>query len=136
MNDTIADAAAPTLELLRDARLFVRRAGALARLESERTARIRLTADQIHHPDAPGDVVVRHGRLRLSEFLGDGREVCRAVLQAGFCFTIHGPAAARTGTPLDVCVLMALGDAELWRLPPGTFARLDATTDHLAEEYR
>lgn len=136
MNDTTADAAAPTLELLRDARLFVRRAGALARLESERTARIRLTADQIHHLDAPGDFVVRHGRLRLSEFLDDGREVCRAVLQAGFCFMIHGAAAARTGTPLDVCVLMALGDAELWRLPSGTFARLDATTDHLAEEYR
>ncbi len=136
MNDLIAGPAGPTLELLRNARLFVRRPGALALLERERTARIRLTTDQIHHPDTPGDYVVRHGRLRLSEFLADGREVCRAVLQTGFSFTIHGPAAtARPGTPLDVCVLMALGDVELWRLPAGSFGRLDVTSGQLRDRH-
>jgi hypothetical protein len=127
----------PTLELLRKARLFVRRPGALSRLESERSARLRLAPDQIHHPDVPGDFVVRHGRIRLSEFLPDGREVCRAILQAGFCFTIHAPAAAgRTGTALGACVLMALGEAELWQLPTGALGRLDATADFTVEEYR
>jgi hypothetical protein len=141
LNDTIAEAAASTLELLREARLLVRRPGVLAGFESGRQARIRLTADQIHHPDAPGDYVVRHGRLRLSEFLADGREVCRAVLQAGFCYTIHGPGPAagpRPGMPLDACVLMALGDVEIWRLPAGLLSRLDADTDRQRdlEEHR
>lgn len=139
MNDAIADADALSLELLREARLFVRRPGALAAWESERTARIRLTADQLLHPGGPGDYVVRHGRLRLSEFLADGREICRAVLQAGFCFTVHGPGPdPRPGAPLRASVLMALGDVEIWQLPVGRLGRPDATAggSRDSEEHR
>jgi len=139
LHDATAAADAPTLELLREARLFVRKPGALADWESERTARHRLTADQILHPDGPGDYVVRHGRLRLSEFLADGREVCRAVLQAGFCFTVHGPGPApRPGAPLGACVLMALGEVEIWQLPVGRLGRPGATAEGTrdSEEHR
>jgi len=132
---TDAHTAAPTLELLREARLSVRRPGALAEWERDRTARIRLTADQIHHPAAAGDYVVRHGRLRLSEFLAGGREVCRAVLQAGFCYAIHGPGPQpRPGIPLDACALMALDEVEIWQLPAGRLDRPGAAARHRDRE--
>ena len=57
------------------------------------------------------------------EFLPDGREITRAVLQAGsLLVTAVGNADADPEADVYVlrdCVLMALGEAELWLLPSG-----------------
>ena len=69
---------------------------------------------------------MRRGNLRVTELLDDGREVTRAVLQAGAVSRIREDAAALAGddaaTPLYSLartVLMALGETELWQLPSG-----------------
>ena len=113
------------LTLLRDARLFVRRPELRDELAAHRE-RAHLASGELLHPAAPADFVVRLGRLRLTEFLPDGREVTRSVLQSGSCFTTDGAAAgAESSYPLDRTTVMALGDVEIWRLPPGTFADLN-----------
>ncbi len=113
------------LVLVRDARLFMRR----PELGEELSGRVRavdLAPSELLHPDSPADFVVRLGRLRVTEFLPDGREVTRAVLQAGSCFTTREAAESGDSVyPLERAVLMALGDAEIWRLPAGAFDDLN-----------
>ena len=111
-----------TLSLIRDARLFMRRPDLLDGFDDVRST-VELVPAQLVELDAPADWVVRLGRLRLAEFLPDGRELCRAVLQAGSCLVTRedGSAPGDGSLDLDRTTVMALGDARLWRLPPGTF---------------
>lgn len=123
----------------RDARLFTRPRTVVARLEARRRV-LPLAPSQLLHPPVPVDGVVRLGQLRVSEFLPDGREVCRAVLQAGAWFRTQAWAEAgqaeagqaeagesatgpETADLADI-VLMALAEAEVWLLPPGLLAEL------------
>ncbi|MHB8078833.1 MAG: hypothetical protein ACYDIE_06225 [Candidatus Krumholzibacteriia bacterium] len=113
----------------RDARLFARRAVDARRLEEGR-ATVELLPNEIHRPPVPADVAVRLGRIRVSEFLPDGREITRAVLQAGALFRTRPwpgpPRPAAPGFDLAYVVLMALDEAELWVLPPGALDGADA----------
>ena len=121
-------ASRPSLRLQRDARLFMRRPDLLEELDGVRTV-VSLVASQLADLDTPADWVLRLGRLRLTEFLADDRELCRAALQAGSCFVtrdLADPDVPGPWQPLDRTTLMALGEAELWRLPPYT---LDAFTE-------
>ncbi len=119
------DAGAAHLTLVRDARLFMRRPELRVEL-ADTTHTQDLTQFELLHPPCPADYVVRLGRLRVTEFLPDGREVTRAVLQSGSCFTTREAADDGDSTyPLDRTTVMALGDAEVWRLPAGTFADLN-----------
>ena len=106
------------LQILRDARLFVRHPDALERLEPLADL-VPLEADQLAHPDEAADLVLRRGRVRVAEFLPDGREIGRAVLQAGSCLTVRREAGDLS---LETTTIMALGSVELWLLPPGTLA--------------
>ena len=91
------------------------------------SARAReLASSELLHPACPADFVLRLGRLRVTEFLPDGREVTRAVLQAGSCFKTREEAEDDDSIyPLERTVLMALGEAEIWRLPAGVFDDLN-----------
>ena len=113
----------------RDARLFARRAVDPRRLEAERET-VPLLPNELHQPPVPADVAVRLGRIRVSEFLPDGREITRAVLQAGALFRTRPwpqpPQIPAPGFDLAYVVLMALDDAELWVLPPGALDGADA----------
>jgi hypothetical protein len=112
----------------RDARLFGRDQARLQRLESQRKT-VPLAPDQLFHPSVPVDAVVRKGKLRISEFLADGREVTRAVLQAGAVFRTRqiaasAPLGQQEGAAgvfhLADIVLTSLGEGELWLLPAST----------------
>jgi CRP-like cAMP-binding protein len=111
----------PTIALVRGANIFAADPERADRLEKLRQA-VLLAPDQLLHPDVPAAYVVRLGKLRVSQFLPDGREITRAVLQAGA--VLATAAAGRDADPgadvyiLPDIVLMALGEAELWRLPP------------------
>lgn len=111
----------PTIALVRGANIFAADPERADRLEKLRRA-VLLAPDQVLHPDVPATYVVRLGKLRVSEFLADGREITRAVLQAGAVLATAAP--GRDADPaadvyiLPDTVLMALGEAELWRLPP------------------
>ena len=115
-------APSPVVALVRGANVFNTGADRLERLAKERQA-VLLAPDQLLHPDVPATYVVRLGKLRVSQFLPDGREITRAVLQAGSVLATE--AGGRDDDPaadaylLHEIVLMALGEAELWRLPPG-----------------
>jgi len=113
---------APTLALHRRADVFTSEPGRAERLEKTREA-VPLAPDELLHPEVPAVYVVRRGKLRVSEFLETGAELTRAVLQAGAAFTTHAgdrdADAADDAYILHDIVLMALGEAELWRLPPG-----------------
>jgi hypothetical protein len=119
----------PVLAFHRDVRIFARHGELMRELEDERDL-VQLAPDQLYHPDVPCDGAVRLGNLRVSEFLPDGSEVTRAVLQAGAVFTTRSsPATDAADTqrlpaayPLTTTVLMALGETELWVLPPGSLA--------------
>jgi hypothetical protein len=110
-----------TLTLHRHQNIFTERADLRERLERHRAA-VQLSPDQLLHAEVPATYLVRLGKLRVSEFLEDGREITRAVLQAGALLTTDtgGPApdAAADTYLLGDCVLMALGETELWRVPP------------------
>lgn len=117
-----ASAPQPTLSLVRGANVFNTDPERMERLEKLRQA-VQLAPDQLLHPDVPATYVVRLGKVRVSHFLPDGREMTRAVLQAGAVLATDAPGkdadpAADVYILADV-VLMALGEAELWRLPPG-----------------
>jgi hypothetical protein len=132
----------------RDARLFATRRVASEELR-ERSDVLPLVPDELLHLQEPCDLVVRRGNLRLSEFLADGREVTRAVLQTGAvcCVRLAGPgetpARGAPGTPdggvgdtvrsplysLQSTVLMALGETELWLLPAGSLAVTEPEPD-------
>ena len=114
-----------TVAFDRDARFFATRRALADKLRGRRT-KIRLVADELLHPDPPCDLVVRRGNLRVSELLDDGREVTRAVLQAGaICRvreddgSVHGDLPGSPLYSLGHTVLMALGEAEIWILPGG-----------------
>jgi len=117
--------ASPTLALRREANVFTEHRDLRERLEKERRV-VHLAPDQLLHPEYPAAYVVRLGKLRVSEFRPDGREITRAVLQAGAVFDLSaGDPDDPDADPvadvyiLDDLVLMALGEVELWRLPPG-----------------
>jgi hypothetical protein len=110
-----------TFSFERDARLFARDRALLHELGRE-SRTITLAADELLHPPVPVDGAVRRGKLRVSEFLADGREVTRAVLQAGAVFRTRPKDSP--GVDLGAVVLMALGEAELWFLPAGSLARI------------
>jgi hypothetical protein len=115
------------LDLDRDARLFATRRELAARLEREREQR-PLIGDELLHPPVPCDLVVRFGNLRISELLPDGREVTRAVLQAGAVCRTREDAGESPAGPiyrLRDLVLMALGETEIWILPAGAVADED-----------
>jgi len=113
----------------RDARVFSGDRSWVDR-SRERRQTVSLAPDEIFHAPVPAEVVVRLGKLRVSEFLADGREVTQAVLQAGALFRTRPAAAGENAEPaspvpereLDLAnvVLMSLGEAELWVFPAGT----------------
>ncbi len=125
MNAPVTD----VLILRRDAHLFAARPGLMEKLEQQREL-IPLAADQLLHAAVPRDFIVRRGKLRVSQFLPDGREVTRAVLQAG-AVLLTRPADAREADPredrylVDDLVLMALGEVELWALPSGALEQAE-----------
>jgi len=113
----------PLLSLRRDAHLFSRHPEVAARLGRERRE-LPLAPDQLLHPATPAGYLVRRGRLRVTQLLPDGREITRAVLQAGSGLETRagGTADADTDTyPLADIILTALGEAELWQVPAGSF---------------
>jgi CRP-like cAMP-binding protein len=112
----------PVLRLRRDAHLFASRPDLAERLAHERRT-LPLAPDQLLHVQVPAGYIVRRGRLRVTQLLPDGREITRAVLQAG-----AGLESLATGTvdahadiyPLADMILAALGEAELWQVPAGS----------------
>lgn len=132
------DGAAGWLSFEREARIFATRRELVERLRGSHR-KLSLVADELVHPVPPCDLVVRRGNLRLSELLPDGREVTRAILQAGAVCRVrtgrrdgpavtHGEAAESPLYSLASTVLMALGESDLWLLPAGSFDR-DAPAD-------
>jgi hypothetical protein len=114
-----------TVSFERDARFFATRRALADRLREQRED-LRLVADELLHPTPPCDLVVRRGNLRVSELMDDGREITRAVLQAGAICRVRreedppvGDPAASSLYSLGHTVLMALGEAEIWLLPAG-----------------
>jgi hypothetical protein len=113
---------APLIVLHRGANIFAHDPGRAERLERTREV-VPLAPDELLHAEVPAVYVVRLGKLRVSQFLADGHEITRAVLQAGAALTTL--AGGRDADPaadayiLQDIVLMALGEVELWRLPPG-----------------
>lgn len=112
------------LILLRNTRLFVRRPDLRDEIHAQ-SETVDLAPNQLCRLLPDRDYVVRLGRLRLSEFLDDGRELARAVLQNGSSFMTRtltdDTDPADDCFSLDKTVLMALGDARLWSLPAGAF---------------
>ncbi len=88
---------------------------------------IQLTADQLLHPERPGDYLLRLGRLRVSGLLPDGRELTLAVLHAGEAI-IATADDSREANPahylyrMDHTIMMALDETEVWVLPGGALA--------------
>lgn len=116
------DDAVNTVSLHRDTHLFVSRPELAERLAKSRE-RIVLAPDQLVHAVPDRAYLVRLGRLRVSELMDDGREITRAVLQAGAMFRTSADAESVPDAGADVydlahIVLMALGEVELWSLPP------------------
>jgi hypothetical protein len=114
------------IALEREAHFFATRPGLAERLEKTRVL-VYLAPDQLLHPEPDTEYIVRLGKLRVTQFLDDGREVARAVLQAGSVFSIrpaqaHGDNPASDVYTLPDVVLMALGETELWALPLGATA--------------
>lgn len=110
------------LNFRRDTHLFSAQPALAERLKLVRR-RIQLAPDQLLHPETPMAYIVRLGKLRVTQFLPDGAEVTRAVLQAGSLMTTNNSADGQADPAADVyhlseMVLMALGEVELWALPP------------------
>ncbi len=102
----------------RNSHFFVVNASQMDELESHREILI-LAADQLLHPQVPRFFVVRKGKIRISQFLDDGREITRAVLQAGSVMQTHedhplGDKPAADSYCLPGIVIMALAETELW----------------------
>ncbi|HOX24635.1 MAG TPA: hypothetical protein PLL30_02600 [Candidatus Krumholzibacteria bacterium] len=115
-----------TVAFDRDARFFVTHRQRADRLREECRV-VRLVPDELLHPAPPCDFVLRRGNLRVSELLADGREVARAVLQAGAVCQVREGAPAGVGDDggsplysLGNTVFMALGETEIWYLPAGS----------------
>ncbi len=100
---------------------FVDNAGRIRELESRRELLV-LAPDQILHPQVPRHYIVRKGKVRISQFLDDGREITRAVLQAGSVFFTlwtndDGDKPAADLYNLSRIVVMATAETELWSFP-------------------
>ena len=118
-----------SIALYRDTHLFSNRPQDVEKVEQQRQT-IRLIPDQLFHPQGQMEFIIRLGKLRVSQFLPDGREITREVLQAGSAFRTLDPDPGRDNPGADIydladIVLMALGEGELWALPAGTL-RLEA----------
>ncbi|MEZ4386146.1 MAG: hypothetical protein R3D98_00935 [Candidatus Krumholzibacteriia bacterium] len=120
-------AIAGTLEVVRDARVFTLGQDRVRELAGVAAVH-RLLAGQRLELGPPCDLVVRQGNLRVSEFLPDGREVTRAVLQTGMVCRLREPLASarseRGDSPLyslAATALAALGETEIWQLPAGAY---------------
>ncbi|MCP4573867.1 MAG: hypothetical protein GY838_16030 [bacterium] len=111
-----------TLALSRESNVFAERQDLRERLEKEHRT-VLLAPDQLLHADSPATYVVRLGKLRVSEFRPDGREITRAVLQAGSFFDVADETRAADPAAdvyiLNDLILMAYGEVELWQLAPG-----------------
>lgn len=115
-------AADPVVCLRRDARLFADRPELAERLAGRRRT-LPLAPDQLLHPQVPAGYLVRRGRLRVTQLLPDGREITRAVLQAGAGLESRSAGsvdAAADIYPLRDVILAALGETELWEVPAGS----------------
>lgn len=117
------------ISLMQDTHLFSSNQRDVEKLEQNSRV-IRLIPDQLFHPKEPAEFLVRLGKLRVSRFLPDGREITRAVLQAGSAFKTLDADRLGTDPAADIydladIVLMALGEGELWALPPGTLPTED-----------
>jgi len=128
MTDAPQESRAAVVAVAAASHLFGRRPELMDALADD--ARVqRLAVNQLVDLDPAADWVVRRGRLRLAEFLPDGREMAHGVLEAGSCFVTRAESAsdddALAGAPLarDRATLMALGPTELWRLEPGALGR-------------
>ena len=113
-----------SISLLRDRHLFSSNPWAAEKLEQNRRV-IRLIPDQLFHPEEQAEFIVRLGKLRVSRFLPDGREITLAVLQAGSEFRTYDTDPKGNDPAADIydladIVLMALSEGELWAVPPGT----------------
>ncbi len=122
-SDQSNDQSSNQLVIRRDTHLFATHPGLMDRLAKEREL-VPLAADQLLHPDTPRDHIVRRGKLRVTQFMADGREVSRAVLQAGAVLLTRNEADQEADPEADRylvgdLVLMALGEVELWVLPAG-----------------
>ncbi len=113
----------------RDAHLFATRPGLMEKMEKQRVS-ILLAADQLLHLAEPSDHIVRRGKLRVTQFMPDGREITRAVLQAGAVLLTRNE-ENRAADPeadrylIEDLVLMALGEVELWALPIGSLEQTE-----------
>jgi hypothetical protein len=117
----MAETARRILTIDRNAHFFSSRPQLAERLAQTRR-RILLAPDQLLHPEVPLAYIVRLGKLRVTQFLPDGAEVTRAVLQAGALLTAGEITQGEADPAADVyylseMVLMALGEVELWSLP-------------------
>jgi len=117
----MTETGSPVLTIRRKAHFFSARPLLAEKLEQTRK-RILLAPDQLLHPEIPMAYIVRLGKLRVSQFLPDGAEVTRAVLQAGALLTAGELSQGEADPAADVyhlseMVLMALGEVELWALP-------------------
>ena len=105
----------------RDDHFFAKNASIVEDLESRREL-VVLGPDQILHPVIPRYYIVRKGKVRVSQFMKDGREITRAVLQAGSVFYTQwtnddGDKPAADLYNLSGIVIMALAETELWSFP-------------------
>ena len=94
------------ISLNRNAHFFVARPGLAERLEKIRHL-VYLAPDQLLHPDGEAEYIVRLGKLRVSEFLDNGQEITRAVLQAGGVLIVtarHVQRVPRVVRTLHVCL--------------------------------
>ncbi len=121
------------LRICRKAHLFVTQSPLMDSFKNTHE-RVVLAPDQLVHPPIPADYVVRRGQIRISQFLPNGREVTRAVLQAGAFFTtrqLNTSYAKQTpNNAADIYILadivvMSLDEAVLWSVPSGSFDKID-----------
>lgn len=116
------------LTVKRDAHLFSAQPILAEKLEQSRR-KIQLAPDQLLHPDVPMAYIVRLGKLRVTQFLPRGIEVTRAVLQAGSLLIAEENPHRKADPAANVyylaeMVLMALGEVELWALPPAALEQV------------
>lgn len=124
MRDEYHMSAPSILVIDRNARVFTAGPERTRALAAQATVH-RLMAGQHLLVDDPADIVVRQGSVRVREQLADGRKVTRAVLQTGMLGRVMptgAPSAAGGGQELSAerCQFNALGESEVWVLPPGS----------------
>jgi len=119
----VPEADAPLLCLRRNAHLFSQQPELAARLALDRRV-LPMAPDELLHAVTPAGYLVRRGRLRVTQLLPDGREITRAVLQAGAGLETResgGTDPLNDTYPLTDIILAAIGETELWQVPVGSF---------------